>query len=73
MSDWRERAREDTNHGDGACIERHEDICSGCLSMARASGLDKGREAAIHGIVFHNDSFTSGPMEGCRRCNSKSG
>lgn len=34
------------NHVGGACIEKHEDICRGCLSMARTSGFDQGETAS---------------------------
>lgn len=30
------------NHGNGACIEKGEDICRGCLSIARSSGINTG-------------------------------
>jgi hypothetical protein len=32
------------NHGGGACVEKGEDICSGCLSIARTSGQDAERK-----------------------------
>ncbi len=58
------------NHGNGTCVEKGEDICSGCLSIARADAaqLRAAMERLLEFVELqHGPDYNVPLYEFCRR------